>query len=135
MADDGLPIYDSRVAAAAGMFVELYRRDRKLDWKEIPQDLQFPALPEEANKRNARSLKSLHLTCPSPMTLRYRPTDVLRWCLAKKRLGLVLRDTLIQKPTLFEAEGQGVASRMHAFEASMFMLGYDLKCFSDHLKE
>ena len=54
LADDGLPIYDSRVAGAAGALVELYRRNTGQNWSYIPDELNFPSTdPSKEKKRRA----------------------------------------------------------------------------------
>lgn len=119
VAKDGLPIYDSRVAAAIAGLLECYRQSgANADWTEVPDALSFPAL------MTSRTVFDLNAEAPDHGMMAYR-TDV--WASAKVRLGWLLRRVLEKNATLFQDEGS-LPARMHAFEASLFMLGYDVAC-------
>jgi hypothetical protein len=130
MAEDGLPIYDSRVAAASACLVEIYRRKGlRKQWTQIPCGLEFQIVyPSE--KRDIRKIArhSLAPRCLSGNT----HGQAIMWADAKKRLGRVLKRTLTLNADLFATE-TSLVDRMHAFEASLFMLGYDLRCMKKHL--
>ncbi|WP_141755289.1 hypothetical protein [Burkholderia plantarii] len=48
---DGLPIYDSRVAAAIASLVELFRLQCRPRWQAIPDELPFPTMADEARRK------------------------------------------------------------------------------------
>ena len=127
LADDGLPIYDSRVAGAAGALVELYRQNTGQNWSYIPDELNFPSTDK---KRTARQLTP-NAMLPDHLYYNQAGTTT-KWAKAKIRLGRVMRDTLAANPKLFESELPG--DRMHALEATFFMIGYDPGCLKPSLK-
>lgn len=121
---DGLPIYDSRVAAAIAALVELWRREAGFVDQPLPPALTFPATTPD------RSVAHLFADAQDPGLLSYAPKNAAdtaaRWSTAKIRLGWLMRQVLEQADGLFVREEEG--SRMHAFEASLFMIGYDVRC-------
>ena len=126
LADDGLPIYDSRVAATAACFVEIYRRETTTN-PTVPEELFFPAVGGQGDRRTVRWLFP---DCPSSRILRYGQRNIAYdWARAKWHLGRVIRDVLTTNPKLFAYEGD-FPSRAHALEASFFMIGYDVKCLA-----
>lgn len=126
LADDGLPIYDSRVAAAAASFVEIYSREIEGNFI-CPRELIFPAVGGGGERR---TLTRLFPDCDRPRILRYgQPNTSHEWALAKWHLGRVFRDLLDYDPRLFAIEGDSSA-RAHALEASFFMIGYDVRCLA-----
>lgn len=122
VANDGLPIYDSRVAVAIASLVEMYRRDMKLS--ALPHMLSFPAVPA-ASKPERRKVRHLFSDASDPGTLSYNAAD--QWSWAKVRLGWIMQAVLEGCNGVFRVE-KDLPSRMHAFEASLFMIGYDVTC-------
>ncbi len=118
--EDGLPIYDSRVAAAIATLVEIWRRESKIPSSQFPMALSFP---EVGGGGCRRSVRARYKDAVRPPVLRY-PTskqteEQLRhasaWASAKVRLGWLLSD-LLDKPSV---------AGMSALEACLFMAGYD----------
>lgn len=125
---DGLPIYDSRVAAAIAALVELWRRLQGKTAEPLSSRLAFPAIPSD------RSVHSLFADAQSPGVLSYAPalgtTTAIEWCSAKIRLGWLMAAVTEKAPGLFA--GEAAEDRMHAFEASLFMIGYDVGCLKEN---
>lgn len=130
--DDGLPIYDTRVAVAIAGLVEIYRLKTNQSWLEVPNLLAFPVPPEDA-KSQRRRVKYLNpnALAPKPEMLSYiskkTPTQ---WASAKIRLGWIITEVLKKNPTLLSNQEH---SRHHAFEAALFMIGYDVRSLSANL--
>ncbi|MFM0362163.1 hypothetical protein [Paraburkholderia sediminicola] len=128
--DDGLPIYDSRVAAAMASLVELFRIKTRRTWRQVPATLLFPTMDASAR----RKLIGLHTDAliSNGALIYYTQSDMsARWASAKLRLGWIAEDVLRQAPQLLSAQPH---SRLHAFEASLFMIGYDVRCLAHNLK-
>ena len=125
---DGLPIYDSRVAAAIAALVELWRRSDGKAGQPLPSELAFPSIPSD------RSVHRLFADAHSPGVLSYAPAvataTAAAWCSAKIRLGWIMAAVLEKAPGLFASEV--AQDRMHAFEASLFMIGYDVDCLKEN---
>ncbi len=124
--DDGLPIYDTRVAAAIAGLVEIFRQRTSQDWQSVPELLAFPVPPEDA-KSERRRLKYLDANSlvPKPELLNYSsPNTISRWASAKIRLGWIIQLTLERNSNLLTNQ---MHSRQHAFEAALFMIGYDIR--------
>ena len=125
---DGLPIYDSRVAAAIAALVELWRRSNGKASEPLPSELAFPAISPN------RCVLRLFADAQSPGVLSYAPAAATAtaadWCSAKVRLGWLMAAVLEKAPGLFAAEA--ARDRMHAFEASLFMIGYDVGCLKEN---
>jgi hypothetical protein len=123
--NDGLPIYDSRVAAAIACLVEIYRREDKLGRHGV-ETLLFPSVGGSNPKREmCTAFPDAMQTRP----IRYGDHDAItRWCAAKVKLGRVLKSTLQKNENLFGRDG-GLEDRMRSFEACLFMIGYDVNCF------
>jgi hypothetical protein len=121
---DGLPIYDSRVAAAIAALVELWRREEGRECGPLPWELVFPATMSD------RSALYLFDDAQDPGVMSYAPAKVAetaaRWSGAKIRLGWLLNGILEKDAGMFVTEEE--RDRMHAFEASLFMIGYDVAC-------
>ena len=120
---DGLPIYDSRVAAAIATLVEMWRQ-KSDNRTSIPDLLKFPAT------LRSRSVTYAFPCAPTPGVLNYSTTAVVRtaseWCSAKVRLGWLMECVLTNSPKLWACEQH--PQRMRNFEAALFMIGYDVKC-------
>jgi len=129
----GSPIYDSRVGAAFAMLYALFRDRRGAPEDRASAPLRFPSgLARGAQIRNPGDLGMTR--APQFYTNRVSYEDWARWQL---KTGWIIR-AVLEKTTLFADEGAGLsdlAARAHAFEASMFMLGYDLRCLQDGLPE
>jgi hypothetical protein len=124
-ADDGLPIYDSRVAAAIASLVEMWRVDTGRSGVPLPPALAFPATAA------SRTVHRLFPHADHPGVMAYgAPGTIIQWSGAKVRLGWVMERVLNRLPRLFAdcCKTPSLADRMHAFEASLFMIGYDVTC-------
>jgi len=129
---DGLPIYDSRVAAAMACLVEIYRHNNCLNWTVVPDFLMFPGIPEDGknSRRHVGALQQGKMLVATPGVIRYLdPKRATRWISAAVRLGWVINAVLSRKPDLLAQQ----TSRMHAFEACLFMIGYDVSCLRRNL--
>lgn len=119
---DGLPIVDSRVAAASATLVELWRRHLGIAGP-FPAELTFPATAP------SRTVRHLFADAPNPGVMSYAPSKTAqtagRWCSAQIRLGWLLSALLENAPSLFADQGD-LKTRMHALEATLFMIGYDV---------
>ncbi|WP_175425489.1 hypothetical protein [Trinickia violacea] len=123
----GSPIYDSRVGAALAMLYELFRRDAERDGIRHGR-LSFPS--GQARGLQIRDPGDFGFA-PAPQfyTNEVAREDWARWQL---RAGWIIR-AVLEETTLFVSERAGeavshIAARCHAFEAALFMLGYDLRC-------
>lgn len=119
--EDGLPIYDSRVAGAVATLVESWRRASGFEGQPLPAVLSFPEVGGGGERRGVRSRFP---GCITPPALYYggksQSTEVaLRnarvWASAKVRLGWLLSELLV-KPS---------PDGMRSLEACLFMAGYD----------
>jgi hypothetical protein len=124
--EDGLPIYDSRVAFAAAALVEIYRKELSLSWDSVPEEVAFPAIDR------ARRITSYDDVCDPGFLYRNAASCTAEWCSAMVRLGSVFRQVLTSAPKLFRAE-DSLQKRMHALEASFFMLGCNPNTFRQYL--
>ncbi|CAE6773697.1 hypothetical protein [Paraburkholderia nemoris] len=122
----GSPIYDSRVGAALAMLYEMFRQETVRDGvKHGP--LSFPS--GRARGRQIRDPGDLGLAAAPQF---YKPqVPRYEWARCQLRAGWIIREVLRQT-TLFESESADggtadMAARCHAFEASLFMIGYDLR--------
>ncbi len=137
LSDDGLPIYDSRVAGSIASLVEIYRQST--DLKVLPKSLVFKAV-DPSERRSVRGLKSGVAVVKPGVIYRnpkYKKKDALEWSSAKVRLAWLIEATLEQAEKngrpIFEKStflDETVNSRMHAFEAALFMIGFDVKSLS-----
>lgn len=118
--NDCLPIYDSRVAAAIATLVEMWRISNNRETEPIPVEMSFPALDKK------RTVGCAFPNAKEPEMLRYNKLNSNEWVSAKVRLGLLMQAFLEENKTVFEHE----KNRMHAFEACLFMLGYNPKCLT-----
>lgn len=124
---DGLPIYDSRVAATIGSLVELWRQDKGLSKNPLPNLLSFPTTD---SKRTVR--KAFETANYIPPIIRYNPKykdkNTALWSTAKVRLGWIMQELLEKTENIFPNED----NRMHALEACLFMIGYNVSCLNAH---
>ncbi|WP_175190410.1 MULTISPECIES: hypothetical protein [Burkholderia] len=122
----GSPIYDSRVGAALAMLYELFRRDAESTGIRH-ELLGFPS--GQARGAQIRDPGALGFA----RAPQFYTNQVPRACWARwqVRTGWILREVL-GRTAWFDDEPQvdGVspmAARCHAFEAALFMIGYDLR--------
>lgn len=124
-AADGLPIYDSRVAAAIASLVEMWRVATGQSGDPLPAPLTFPA------STASRTVRGLFPHAHSPGVMAYgAPETTGQWASAKVRMGWIMESILGRLPELFAEcrPAPSLADRMHAFEALLFMVGYDVRC-------
>jgi hypothetical protein len=130
LAKDGLPIYDSRVASAAATLVEAWRQSTlspsALVVMPIPAALHFPAVNGRTQTRVTVSRKYPTARKPARLT-QYNTSSAREWSSAKIRLGWLMGEMLGAQPSVFATLG-GMADRMRALEAALFMIGYDVAC-------
>ncbi len=122
LADDGLPIYDSRVAGSIVTLVALYCRARGLP--KIPALLKFPLTDRNHRRGIPKALGHF-----AGFYVNYADSEgcTRRWTSAKIRLGWIAKAVLESNRLLFP--GNCAEPRMRAFEASLFMTGYDTRSF------
>ncbi len=126
--DDGLPIYDSRVAAAIATLIEMWRRASSKEKEALPPELTFPSTTRTRRVINAYP-DAIH-----PHTISYNQSDsAILWTRAKVRLGWIIKLILKDNPDLFSQESPN--DRMHAFEACLFMIGYNVGCLTSYEKK
>lgn len=133
-AADGLPIYESRVAAAVGTLVEMWRRDTGRDAQPLPPMLRFPAVGNQLQRRVRRAFPD----AVDPGVLSYNLGSEIatagRWASAAVRVGLLMEETLRRgPPERFVAwphrhGAQAPRARMAAFIGALFTAGYDPRC-------
>jgi hypothetical protein len=125
----GSPIFDSRVGAALAKLYEMFRRDSLRDGVERGS-LGFPSGSARGRQiRNPGDLGLNYAASPQFHTSQVRREDWARWQL---RAGWIIRAVLKKNGELFANEPAGeaashMAARCHAFEAALFMIGYDLR--------
>lgn len=115
----GSPIYDSRVGAAMAMLYSLFRQHWTGRGKPL---LKFPSGGARGDQIRNPGAFAGSLAAPQFSTIEY--AEWARW---QVRLGWIIRAVL--ERTQWFADQGALPARCHAFEASLFMLGYDLRCF------
>ena len=125
---DGLPIYDSRVGAAIAALVEVYRVQTGRNWQSVPEELNFKI--ERYRNRTVKRLNSEGLS-PGHMR-RASPNFASDWSSATTRLAWLIQAVLERQPALFIGEETQV-DKMHAFEATLFVMGYDTMSLAPNL--
>lgn len=129
---DGLPIYDSRVAAAIACLIEMWRMQSGLESKPLPHTLSFPSTDP------ARTVTVLSETALAPPMMTRVTTPSQSWSDAKVRLGWLIQLILAEDRELFadlsarfpalKQTALAAGTRAHAFESVLFMLGYNPAC-------
>ena len=114
---DALPIYDSRVAMALVGFLSIFLSKLNLSLHDVSEELSF-GLPVGTNW--VRNKNMLDLRYSQRMT-----KNDLRWNQDAMKLSWIM-DAVLANSDLFR-EYEQLIDRKHAFEASFFMIGYDLK--------
>lgn len=114
----GSPIYDSRVGAAIGMLYSLYCHQNN----QAKATLQFPYGKARGDQiRNPKNMPNgLAMNVCSDLSY-------AEWAQWQVRLGWIIRD-ILESTDWFTDEGE-IAARCRAFEACLFVIGYDLRCF------
>lgn len=117
---DGSPIYDSRVAGAISLLYTLFRET-------------CPASVEGALEFPCGTARGDQLRNPGDLGFKrakvlYSETAHHEWAQVQLKLGWLFWGLLTKSPGLFAKEGD-LQARAHALEASLFMVGYDLRCF------
>lgn len=124
----GSPIYDSRVGAAMAMLWAIFSHETKL-----PQTPCFPSGPARGNQ--LRDPKELGLGLPSAPQFYTAAVPRHMWARWQLQTGWIIQSVLRRNPQLFASQTalddrDALAARCHAFEASLFMIGYDLRCLN-----
>ena len=133
LSNDGLPIFDSRVGAAIGGLVALFQISR--GQSEPSGLLRFPS--GSARGRQLRNAGDVWAADMRQNQFYTASVSAEYWAKASVRLGWLIEEVLTRDATLFvstdffESGLPSLQQRMHAFEAALFMVGYDLRCLSD----
>ncbi|NYS13997.1 hypothetical protein HZS47_14320 [Achromobacter xylosoxidans] len=127
---DGSPIYDGRVGAAIALLYHVYRQTSKATPAGAATHRWFawgPGIGDEGSDR-IRQIRN-----PAMLGRGYKGTPQLRsyqsphiWAQRQVILGWIMRSVLDQT-TWFGGKTIDLAERCHAFEAGLFMMGYDLR--------
>lgn len=115
----GSPIFDGRVGAAISMLYLMYRKHRA---SPLPPALSFAWGPGRGHQiRNPR-----HLGLGYDGTPQLSTKSRHLWAKRQLQLGWIIR-AVLENSKLF-AHIPRLTDRCHAFEAGLFMMGYDLRC-------
>jgi len=127
---DGSPIYDGRVGAAIGLLYHLYRKTPAAEKAGPATHCWFawgPGISEQQSDRIR------HIRNPAMLGLGYKGTPMLLsrqsphiWAQRQVILGWIMR-SILEQAALFGGTAVAIAERCHAFEAGLFMMGYDLR--------
>lgn len=118
----GSPIYDSRVGAAMAMFYQCHLRSST---KQKNKLLNFPSGSARGKQvRNPGKLGKPFYNAPQFYTDAVAPHT---WAQFQLKLGWIIREILSRSDWFEDAEGDVIADRSRAFEACLFMIGYDLR--------
>ena len=120
--DNGSPIYDSRVGAAISLLYQMYKRENG----EHKNCLNFSS--GDARGCQIRNPGDIGYES-APKFFTHQVTSH-QWAQDQLKLSWIIR-AVLEKTNWFSTEGK-LNSRCHAFEAVLFMLGYDLNCFFDN---
>lgn len=147
MSDDGLPIYDSRVAGAIGCLVEIFRQSSGNLFDRLPETLAFKAT-DPVDRRRVQYLGSGPSRCfdqvldPGVMNRANHEQCASEWASAKVRLGWLLSEIIKESdrqgsgliPETFGEKNSSLPARMHAMEAALFMIGFSVDSLAVHLE-
>jgi hypothetical protein len=142
LSEDGLPIYDSRVAGAIGALVEMYRSSMIRPFEVIPETLVFKATDRKDRRRvcflaNAQNGMFRDVLDPGVINRANIDGCTREWSSSKIRLGWLL-SAIIEQADRSDIDllassnfaGFDATARMHAFEAALFMIGFSLDCLA-----
>lgn len=118
----GSPIYDSRVGAAMAMLYQCHLRSSS---KQKNSLLNFPSGSARGNQvRNPGKFGRPFYNAPQFYTNAVAPHT---WAQFQLKLGWIIHEILSRTDWFEETEGTEIADRSRAFEACLFMIGYDLR--------
>lgn len=118
----GSPIYDSRVGAAMAMLYQCHLRSSS---KQKNSLLNFPSGSARGKQvRNPGKFGRPFYNTPQFYTDAVAPHT---WAQFQLKLGWIIREVLSKTNWFEKTEGTAIADRSRAFEACLFMIGYDLK--------
>lgn len=127
--DSGSPIYDSRVGAAMAMLYAQYVRYSRGQPGEKLAKRHLLAFPSgTARGKQIRNPHGIDVEFANAPQFFSKAVSHQSWAQWQVKLGWILR-AVLEQCDWFTAQEPDMASRCHAFEASLFMLGYDLRCF------
>lgn len=137
---DGLPIYDSRVAGAIACLIELYFIKNDPGRACLPSTLTFKST-DSAERRQVTGLVSTQ-RIPGIITRSVSESGkkqrAIDWSAAKIRLGWLMSSILeneeSSKDPIFSKEIIQNGKSMHAFEAALFMIGFDVSCLRPNVE-
>lgn len=114
-------ILDSRVGAILCEYINDYLRDK--NFNDIPKELQFSWANGRASK-NSTSVRRRPLPLKNGTNHSTFKRNSL-WYKQQVLASWLINAILEENKELFKSEGT-ISQRIHAFEASLFMLGYNL---------
>jgi hypothetical protein len=124
----GSPIYDSRVGAAIAMLYAMYRAEGGLEAPRPVQTLSFPSGGARgAQVRNPNAIDARFAAAPQFYTA---GVSHAFWAQSQVMLGWIMQEVL-ERTDWFARVGDDLPARCHAFEAALFMIGYDLRCLAN----
>ncbi|KAK42366.1 hypothetical protein BG58_04805 [Caballeronia jiangsuensis] len=129
----GSPIYDSRVGAALAMLFAIFLHETESPPQHVGNGLLFPS--GEARGNQVRDPRELGLGLPGAPQFYTGATPRHVWARWQVQTGWIIQSVLQRNPQLFASlesadDGNPFAARCHALEASLFMIGYDLRCLA-----
>lgn len=127
--DSGSPIYDGRVGAAIAMLYHFYRRSPAAAGEAQHSMFAWGPGFESPGAGRQRTIRNPRLLAlgfnGTPQLLSHASPHI--WARRQVILGWIMR-AVLDRSGLFSVDGVDLTGRCHAFEASLFMLGYDLRC-------
>lgn len=115
----GAPIYDTRVSAAIAGLVSLFLKEKNLARQKVHL-LDF-SVPHRQERRSHIIFPNLEKTKFSSLS-----NNSSRWTEDTMKLSWLMDAVLAVNGSLFPKE-VGIIAKKHAFEASLFMIGYDIR--------
>lgn len=113
----GAPIYDTRVAAAISTLLALFRHKTN-SWTTKGSLLNF-SVSTRVGKRSRFILPNNSL-----VNFSFLQNNSAEWTENTLKLSWIIESVISKRPLLFEDE-KNMRTKKHAFEACLFMLGYD----------
>jgi len=122
----GSPIYDGRVGAAIAMLYHLYRQSDRAVGQADHQVFAWGPGMEVQGATVIRQIRNPRLLgyAGTPQLLGHQSPHL--WARRQLILSWIIREVLLNS-RLFAADQTDLADRCHAFEAGLFMCGYDLR--------